>query len=95
MPKSALPAVILPVAINVFADITLALLILPPEPLPAIILPALRLPVIFAVPVIFAPVPVMTTTLALPTAVKFILPLAVGMFTLLLPLLIDAPPPPD
>ena len=85
----------LPLAVNVLADITLALVILPPEPLPAMILPALRLPVMFAVPVIFAPVPVITTTLALPTALKFILPLAVGMFTLLFPLLIDAPPPPD
>ena len=40
--------------------------------------------------------PVTTTTLALPTALKFILPFATGMFTLLLPLLIlDPPPPPD
>ena len=34
----------------------------------------------------FAPVPVITTTLALPTALKFILPLADGILTLLLPL---------
>ena len=32
LPKLALPAVILPLAVNVFADITLALPILPPEP---------------------------------------------------------------
>ena len=62
--------------------------------LPRLALPADRLPVILAVPSMFAPVPVITTTLALPIALKFILPLAVGMFTLLLPLLILAPPPP-
>ena len=44
---------------------------------------------------IVMPVPVTTATFALPTALNVILPLAVGMFTLLFPLLILAPPPPD
>ena len=80
-------AVIFPEAINVLAEITLPPVILPPEPDPALILPAVRLPVIFAVPVMFAPVPVITKTLALPTALMLTLPLAEGMFTLLFPLL--------
>jgi hypothetical protein len=50
------------------------------------------LPVTFNVPATLTPVPVITITV-LPTAVKLILPLAVGIFTLLFPLLIllDAP----
>ena len=96
LPKLALPADIFPVAVNVLAEITFALVMLPPEPLPAIILPADKLPVTLAVPLIFAPVPVITTTLALPAALKFILPFTAGMFTLLVPLLIfEMPPLPD
>ena len=34
----------------------------------------------------FAPVPVTATTFAVPTALMFTLPLALGIFTLLLPL---------
>ena len=54
--------------------------------LPKLALPVTKLPVILAVPFIFAPVPVTTNTLALPTADILTLPLAAGMFTLLLPL---------
>ena len=54
------------------------------------------LPVIFAVPLMLAPVPVIVITLAVPTALSVILPFAVAIFTLLLPLLIlDMPPPAD
>ena len=84
MPKLALPAVILPEAVNVFADITLALPILPPEPL-VIKLPTVVLPVTFKVPAIFAPVPVITNMFALPTALILTFPFAAGMLTLLLP----------
>ena len=59
---------------------------LPPEPAPAIRLPAVRLPVMLAVPVILAPVPVITRTLALPVALMLTLPLADGMLTFELPL---------
>ena len=80
----------------------LAPLILPPEPLLVIKLATIKLPVAFNVPEIFAPVPVTTNTLALPTALILTLPLATGMFILLLPLLTPAelrgvqlnPPPP-
>ena len=67
---------------------------LPPEPDPALILPALKLPVTFAVPLMFAPVSVITIVVLL-TAVKFIFPLALGILTLLFPLLIEEEPPPD
>jgi hypothetical protein len=40
-------------------------------------------------------VPVITATFALPAELNVMLPLADGMFTLLFPLLILAPPPPD
>ena len=50
--------------------------------------PVMMLPVILAVPATFMPVPVITTTLALPTADMFTLPFAEGIFTLLFPLLI-------
>ena len=46
--------------------------------------PKLLCPVTFNVPAIFAPVPV-TTNVVLPTAVRLILPLDDGIFTLLLP----------
>ena len=59
---------------------------LPPEPAPAIRLPAVRLPEMLAVPVILAPVPVITSTLALPVALILTLPLADGMLTFELPL---------
>ena len=54
------------------------------------------LPVMFAVPVTFMPVPVTTTTLALPEELILTLPLAIGTLTLLLPLnivllLVDMP----
>jgi len=77
-------AVILPDAMNVFALMTLTLLILPPDPL-VDKLATVVLPVTFNVPVTFAPVPVTTNILALPTALIFTLPLLLGMFTLLLP----------
>ena len=55
-------------------------------------------PVVLVVATVFAtidnPVPVMTATLALPTALNVILPLAVGILTLLFPLLMLDPPPP-
>ena len=57
---------------------------LPPEP-PVVKLPAIKLPVTFNVPAIFAPVPV-TTNVVLPEAVRLILPLLLGILTLLLPL---------
>ena len=74
-----------------FALITLAPLMFPPVPAPV-----MMLPVIFAVPATFIPVPVTMTTLALPTALKLMLPFATGMLTLLLPLnivllLVDIP----
>ena len=65
---------------------TLALLILPPEP-DVTKLPKDALPVAFSVPAILTPVPVITIVV-FPTAVKLILPFAAGMFTLLFPLLI-------
>ena len=53
---------------------------------------ALTLPVMFAVPEIFAPVPV-TVNVVLPTAVITTFPFAVGILTLLLPLaIIDVAP---
>ena len=82
-----LPAVILPDATNVLADITLTLLILPPEPV-LNRLPTVVLPVVFNVPAILTPVPVTTTIFALPALLIFTLPLALGIFTLLFPLLI-------
>ena len=57
---------------------------LPPEP-PVVKFPTTALPVTFNVPAIFAPVPV-TTNVVFPTAVRLILPLVLGIFTLLLPL---------
>ena len=39
----------------------------------------------FAVPATFIPVPVITTTFALPTALKLIFPFAAGILTLLFP----------
>ena len=89
-----LPAVILPLAINVFAEITLALVMLPPEP-DVTKLPKLALPVAFNVPAIFTPVPVTINMFALPTALILTLPLALGIFTLLLPLLILLVDPDD
>jgi len=62
---------------------------LPPVPEPNV-----TLPVMFAVPATFIPVPVTITTLALPTALKLIFPFADGILTLLLPLLIPALPIP-
>ena len=81
-----LPAVTLPLATKVLALMTLTLLILPPLPL-LNRLPTVVLPVAFNVPATLTPVPV-TTIVVLPTAVRLILPFAVGIFTLLLPLLI-------
>ena len=69
---------------NVFAETTLAPVMLPPLP-DVEILPNVAFPDTFNVPVIFAPVPVITTTFAFPTALKLILPFALGMFILLFP----------
>ena len=82
------------------ADITLAPVILPPEP-PVVKLPTVASPDTLSVPDIFAPVPV-TVIVVLPTAAIVTLPFAVAIFTLLLPLLIpdelteinDNPPEP-
>ena len=63
-------------------------MILPPVKLPPTPEPVTRIPVMFAVPATFIPVPVTTTTLLLPTALIVMLPLAAGMFTLLFPLTI-------
>ena len=86
-----LPAVTLPDAMNVLALITLTLLILPPLPVVAR-LATVVFPDTFNVPDTFTPVPVTTNMLALPTALMLTLPLAAGIFTLLLPLLILADP---
>ena len=51
-------------------------------------LSTLALPVTDSVPVMFAPVPVITNMFALPTALILTLPFIAGIFTLLLPLLI-------
>ena len=77
---------ILPDAINVFAETTLILDNVPPLP-DVTKLPTVVLPLTFSVPATLTPVPV-TTIVVLPTAVRLILPLLVGIFTLLLPLLI-------
>ena len=89
---TTLPAVILPDATNVLADITLTLDMLPPLPV-LNRLPTVVLPVAFNVPATLTPVPVTTITV-LPTAVRLMLPFAVAILTLLLPLLIllDDPP---
>jgi hypothetical protein len=57
--------------------------------------PKLVVPETLSVPNTLAPVPVTVIMLALPTALNVIFPLAVAIFTLLLPLLIDDPPPAD
>ena len=72
--------------VNVLADTLFAPLMFPPLPL-VVKLPAVNVPVAFNVPAILTPVPVTTTILALPTALMFTLPLALGILTLLLPLL--------
>ena len=54
-------------------------------PVAAPILPTLALPVTFAVPAIFAPVPVTTKMFAFPIAEMFTFPFAAGMFTFELP----------
>ena len=54
---------------------------------PTLMLPAVKLPVTFAVPLMFAPVPVTTNTLVLPDALILTFPLELGILTLLLPLL--------
>ena len=72
----------------------MALTKLAPVKLPPAPLPNVTLPVMFAVPATFIPVPVTITTFALPTALKLIFPFAAGMLILLLPLLIAALPIP-
>ena len=57
-------------------------------------LPTLALPVAFNVPVTLIPVPVAINTFAFPATPTVTLPLLVAIATLLVPLLIDAPPPP-
>jgi len=71
----------------VFAVTTFTPDMLPPEPVPNVTLVPVtaKLPVMFAVPKIFAPVPVTTNTFALPIAEIKTLPFAVGILTLLLP----------
>ena len=59
----------------------LAPIILAPVKLPPVPAPIIKLPVMFAVPATFIPVPVTTTTLALPTALKLIFPFADGILT--------------
>ena len=81
---------ILPDAVNVLAEITLPPVILPPEPDPAVMLPAIKLPVMFAVPEIFAPVPVTINMFALPATLVVTLPFAVTA-TLLFPFTIELP----
>ena len=53
-------------------------------------LPTLALPLILAVPVMLAPVPV-TTIVVVPALLKLILPLIAGISILLVPLLIPDP----
>ncbi len=53
---------------------------MPPVPEPNV-----TLPVMFAVPATFIPVPVTTITLALPTALKLIFPFAAGILTVEFP----------
>ena len=54
--------------------------------LPVPKLPVLAFPVAFNVPATFTPVPVITTTLALPATSKLMFPLAAGILTSLFPL---------
>ena len=53
--------------------------------------PIAALPVMFAVPVILAPVPVTTTMFALPTAESVLLPFEEAMLTFELPFEIESP----
>ena len=78
-------AFVVNVPVYKLAVILLTPVMLPPEPPPK-----LRLPVIFAAPLMFAPVPVTTTTLGLPAELILTLPLATGILTLLFPLAIPA-----
>ena len=67
------------------AETKFAPVILPPEPPPATILPAVRLPVTLPSPLTNIPVPVTTNMLALPATLVVTFPPAVAMLTLLLP----------
>ena len=70
-----------------FAVTTLTPDILPPAPVPNVTLVPVtaKLPVMFAVPKMFAPVSVITKTFALPIADMLTFPFATGILTLLLP----------
>ena len=82
-------AVILPLAMNVLAEITLTLETLPPLP-DVTILPTVALPVTFSVPATLTPVPVTINMFALPALLSVILPFATTD-TLLLPFTIELP----
>ena len=73
-----------------YVNVPLTVKLPPNTPLPDTFksAPVTKLPVTLAVPDMFAPVPV-TTRVVLPTAVRFIFPLALGMLTLLLPFACD------
>ena len=94
VPNPRLPTLALPDVIIELAPATILPVILPTVilPVPVIVLdpksklPILALPVTFNVPATLTPVPVTTTIFALPTALILTLPLALGIFTLLLPL---------
>ena len=58
---------------------------LPPVIFPPEAAPTVNVPVTFAVPATFIPVPVTTTILALPTALIVMLPFAIAILTLLFP----------
>ena len=74
-----------------FAVTTFTPDMLPPAPVPNVTLVPVtaKLPVMFAVPKMFAPVPVTTNMFALPIADMLTFPFAVGILTLLLPFAID------
>ena len=83
-----LPTLALPVTLNAPAVVKLPPLTLPVAlTTPAVvILPPETLPVEVIVPATLIPVPVTTTTFALPATLMVILPLAEGIFKLVLPL---------
>ena len=97
----ALPALMFAANVPVFALMTLAPVKLPPlppaettVPVTLILPPMLALLDTLAVPATFIPVPVTTIIFALPAELNVMFPLANGIFTLLFPLLMLAPPPP-
>ena len=87
--RKDIDAVVIATLHDSLAEITLALLILPPVP-DDIRLLTVVLPVTFNVPAMLAPVPVTTIILALPALLSVILPFATTD-TLLLPFTIELP----